>query len=202
MHYKKRIVLEIIPDSSPDILRNCSKCGEKSNFSNTGKFRVNANGNCIDVWLIYACSQCKTTYNLTIYDRIAPSKLSKEEYLKFSANETNLAMHYGWNNQILQRNKAETDLENITYQVHEKLLEMQENPQNMDYREGDRQATLIKINCHYPLKIRVDRFLSEYLHYSRTRIKQFMDDQKIRQVDCNSNRKKYITDGMEFYFLI
>ena len=123
MNYHKRIELEIESVSSPQIIRNCSKCGGKSHFSNTGNFRVNANGNCIDIWLIYACCQCKTTYNMTLFERISPNELRKEAYEQFLANDKSLAMSYGCDNQIFRKNKVEVDWENITYIISEKILE-------------------------------------------------------------------------------
>ena len=44
------------------------------------KFRVNANGNILDIWLIYQCVECKHTLNLAIYERKKASSITKEEY--------------------------------------------------------------------------------------------------------------------------
>ncbi|WP_084023929.1 DUF1062 domain-containing protein [Clostridium taeniosporum] len=40
-----------------------NKCNEKIHYINSGKFRVNANKNNIDIWLIYQCEKCKSTWN-------------------------------------------------------------------------------------------------------------------------------------------
>ena len=69
MSYLKKIEYEIIPKESFMVIRNCSGCGRKSYFKNTKRFRVNANGNKLDVWLIYQCEKCRHTLNLTIYER-------------------------------------------------------------------------------------------------------------------------------------
>ena len=71
---------EVIPVDTYKIIRQCSGCGCKSTFVSTNNFRVNANGNKIDVWLIYQCSKCRHTYNLTIYERIKAKDLNQEEY--------------------------------------------------------------------------------------------------------------------------
>ena len=44
MSYLEKIEYEIVPKESLSVIRNCSGCGKKSHFSNTKKFRVNANG--------------------------------------------------------------------------------------------------------------------------------------------------------------
>ena len=65
MNYLRKIEWTIIPDTTPQVRRNCPKCGEKAHFINSEKFRVNANGSHIDIWLIYQCNQCKSTWNMT-----------------------------------------------------------------------------------------------------------------------------------------
>lgn len=76
-------------------------------FINSQKFRVNANGNCVDVWLIYRCKKCKHSWNLTIYERMKPSKISRDEYELFMENDIDLAVKYGNDKYFLKRNNAE-----------------------------------------------------------------------------------------------
>ena len=194
MNYHRRIELEIEPVSSPQIIRNCSKCGGKSHFSNTGNFRVNANGNCIDIWLIYACCQCKTTYNMTLFERISPNELRKEAYEQFLANDKSLAMSYGCDNQIFRKNKVEVDWENITYIISEKILE-EEYQENQAFQE---HQNVLKIKFIYPLKIRIDKLFAEYFNISRTKVKQLIEEKMIMALDSCNTSKKYIIDGMEF----
>lgn len=89
------------------IWHRCSGCGKKKYFINTGKFRVNANGNRVDIWLIYQCEKCKHTLNLTVYERKRPGQISQEEYRLFLDNDEKLAMQYGNNKGFLKRNKVE-----------------------------------------------------------------------------------------------
>lgn len=66
------------------VRRNCPKCNEKVLYINSERFRVNANKNSIDIWLIYQCEKCKSTWNMTIYERIKPYDIDKYEYEKMS----------------------------------------------------------------------------------------------------------------------
>lgn len=52
---------------------------------------VNANGNRVDVWLIYRCKKCKHSWNLTIYERKKPAKIAPQEYELFMENDAELA---------------------------------------------------------------------------------------------------------------
>ena len=83
MSYLKKIEYEIILKDSFWVARNCPKCGRKTHYINTKKFRINANGNKLDVWLIYQCAECKHTLNLAIYKRQKVSSIPKEEYQCF-----------------------------------------------------------------------------------------------------------------------
>ncbi len=89
------------------VCHRCGGCGKKKEFVNSGKFRVNANGNKVDVWLIYRCKKCKHSWNLTIYERIKPSRIKPEEYKLFMENDTALALQYGNDISFLKRNNAE-----------------------------------------------------------------------------------------------
>ena len=81
------------------VYHRCGGCGKKQVFINSGKFRVNANGNRVDVWFIYRCKNCKHSWNLAIYERMRPSKIKKDDY--------ELASKYGNDIDFLKRNNAE-----------------------------------------------------------------------------------------------
>lgn len=106
MSRRSRIIEEKETDKSFKILYSCGGCKRKTQFINTKRFRVNANGNRLDVWLIYQCEKCKHTKNLTIYERRKPSKISPEEYERFLANDEDLAEEYGQNMDFFAKNKV------------------------------------------------------------------------------------------------
>lgn len=89
------------------VIHKCSGCNKKMPFVNSGKFRVNANGNNVDVWLIYRCQKCKHSLNLTIYERTKPGKIPQELYEKFMANDEELAIAYGNDVEFLKKNHVE-----------------------------------------------------------------------------------------------
>ena len=103
MSYVRNIEYKIIPSNTFKILRGCTGCGCKQIFSSTGNFRVNANGNHLDVWLIYACEKCGKTYNLPIYERTQLGKLSKVEYQAFLSNDVEVAFKYGTNKSVFAK---------------------------------------------------------------------------------------------------
>lgn len=83
MSYIKKEEWTILPGEAPAIRRNCSGCRKSSIFRSSGNFRMNANGNKLDVWLIYRCEKCDTSWNMDIYTRTAPGMLGQDLYNRF-----------------------------------------------------------------------------------------------------------------------
>ena len=77
------------------IIHKCGRCGRTMTFVSTRRFRVNANKNKLDVWLIYQCKKCKHTLNVPIYERVRAQKIPKELYEGFLANDEELAIRFG-----------------------------------------------------------------------------------------------------------
>lgn len=171
MSYAKKIEYRIKPAKSYEIRRNCSGCGCKTVFHNTDCFRVNANGNKVDVWLIYQCSKCKHTYNLTIYERQKPDCISSREFEDFQHNSPELAFRYGTDVSLFNRNKAEIAWEQADYEL-EAVSSEEKNPLLLT---GD----CIVIHNDSGIKIRTDKIIAEILSLSRSRLKQYMDNKTL-----------------------
>lgn len=87
------------------VIHKCAHCGRKTTFVSTRRFRVNANKNKLDVWLIYQCKKCRHTLNIPIYERVPPQKIPRELYEGFLANDEELAVRYGSDAEVLKRKK-------------------------------------------------------------------------------------------------
>lgn len=192
MSYLKKYQWELVPENLPKVKRNCPKCNEKSHYISSEKFRVNANKNNLDIWLIYQCEKCKSTWNMTVYERIKPNDISKYEYEKFLSNDKELAREYAFNLSVYNKNKAEVMLEEVNYKLIERKLEAYYIKEN---------ELVIEIICKYPIDMRMDKLLSDKLGLSRSKIKDmhgkgviFIDDDK------NSLNMK-VRDGMEIHVL-
>lgn len=182
MSYLEKIEYEIVARDSFSVIRNCSGCGKKSFFTNTKKFRVNANGNRLDVWLIYQCEKCKHTYNLAIYERAKVSSVPAEEYKSFLANDEQLAEMYGRNYQLFKKNKAEIDVEAINY----KFVRLKGLSDDDDHKQQ------IEIMIHNPngLKIRPEKQIAEILSLSRSQAKKLME---LGDITVESNSPEVIS---------
>ena len=145
---------------------------KKSYFRNSGKFRLNANGNKLDVWLIYQCEKCKHTFNLTIYERKKPSSIPPEEYKGFINNDEKLAKAYGTNLHVFKQNHAEVNIQNMNYQ----FLKLH---QEIGQDSCDDQ---IMILIHNPccLKIRPEKQISQVLGVSASYAKKLLACEEIK----------------------
>lgn len=174
---QKTKLWEIIPLNQPNVIKNCSKCGSKSNFISTGNFRINANQNKIDVWLIYQCKKCKTTWNMNILSRVNPSSISTHLYQKYLYNDADLAWKYAFDSNIHSQNKVVLDYESILYEIKGDTVPIISLPQPVQ----------IQITCDFLFDIRLDKILGEKLGISRTLIKKLGQSGNIR-----SNKGKEI----------
>lgn len=168
---------KIEPERFPKVIRNCPKCGCKTEYINTGKFRVNANKNSLDVWIIFQCKKCKSTWNMSIYERVNPGDIYKDEYIGFLENDEELMRVYAFDERLYGRNKAEVSMDDIGFKVNK----------SSDWKQGE-EDSVIDLSCDFPIKIRMDKFLSENLTLSRSSIKKLIEDGSITVGERNISK--------------
>lgn len=192
MSYIKEYLWELVPTTIPAVRKKCPKCGEKTDYISTGKFRINANKNSIDVWLIYQCEKCKTSWNMDIYDRVKAGSLDNEEYKRFSENEEELAKEYGFDIGIHNKNKVELRIKDVEYDVKKvKLLEA----------VSEKDETIIKIRCKYPCETRIDRLLADNMNISRNSVKRMYEEGYIILENDKNLLKSKVEDGMVIHIM-
>ncbi len=196
MGYLRKIEYEIDLKESFWIIRGCPKCGRKTYFQNTKKFRVNANGNKLDIWLIYQCGECKHTLNLSIYERQKVSSISKEEYRRFLDNDEWLAEMYGKNLQLFRKNKVPVDLKKVNYN----FVKLHETTKYSDFGE----RIVIEVKNPYQLKIRPKKQIAEILGISGNQVKSLLEK---GEMELKAKLPQFIFVSMEarqfhseFYF--
>lgn len=171
MSYLRKIEYEIVLKDSFWIIRNCPKCGRKTHYINTKKFRINASGNKLDIWLIYQCVECKHTFNLAIYERKKVSSIPKEEYQYFLDNNEQFAEMYGKNMQLFRTNKADIDFDRLHYS----LVKLHETIESSGFGE----QIVITIKNPHQLKIRSEKQIAMVLGLSRNQVKSLLEKGEI-----------------------
>lgn len=166
MSYLKKIEYRIEPEQSFGVIHNCAGCGKKERFINTGRFRVNANGNRLDVWLIYQCEKCKHTLNLSIYERVDRRKIPTDEYQLFLKNDEALAEQYGMDRMFFQRNRAEVDWKNVSFSVK-------------PIQNGKADEKTIIIHNPHGVLIRPEKLAGMIMNMSRSMVRKMIDRKEI-----------------------
>ena len=165
MSYHKIIEYKILPTDTFKIIRGCAGCGCKQTFSCKEHFRVNANGNRLDVWLIYGCDKCGHTYNLPVYERINPAKISEQEYHKYLSNDKQKVLEIGTNKAIFIKNKAEIAWDLSVYEVV---------PCLESAFDIGKDGILIMLHNPYDLPVRADKVVADIFQISRSETKRLL----------------------------
>ena len=68
-------------------VRRCQRCRCPRRFQCANKFRVNANGKSIDVWLLFDCCSCGTTAKVPVLERVAVTRIGRARLQAFTNND-------------------------------------------------------------------------------------------------------------------
>ena len=60
----------ILAPDPPLAVRRCRRCDRARPFRSSGRFRVNANGRRLDIWLVYRCTACEASWNRPVHERV------------------------------------------------------------------------------------------------------------------------------------
>ncbi len=196
---------KLVPEAVPTVRRNCSKCKEKREFINSMKFRVNANGKNVDVWLIYRCEKCSTTWNMSIFERSPVSAIPEEEYAGFQANDRLLAESYGRRMDLFVKNRAEAVTPEGGYRIEaEAESETGAEECAVAGREAGREAggeagaeenvlpaesgfRRIELEVPFPMVLRLDSLLADRLGVSRSMVKRWCGQGVVVKLDREEN---------------
>lgn len=74
----------------PLLSYRCVDCRSESATTGDGKFRVNANGKLLDVWLLVRCVSCDRTSKLTVHERTPVRSLDPARLRGYRDNDLDL----------------------------------------------------------------------------------------------------------------
>jgi hypothetical protein len=70
----------------PAVVRPCPDCSG-ARHRPSGKFRLNANGKLLDVWLLLCCTSCGRTSKVPVHERVHVQALEHPRLLAYEAND-------------------------------------------------------------------------------------------------------------------
>ncbi len=170
----KKVIWTACYRSTPTVVRYCKHCGIKTLFASSGRFRVNAQQKALDVWLIFKCTVCDTTWNLTVLSGVTPHSLSPALLDRFHMNDYKLAMQLSTDTALIKRNGAEPGMPEIEI-IGEEI--------------GIEEPAYIELTAQWPSELKTAAVLRSKLGLSRAQFVRLCDSGKIVCVSGQNLRK-------------
>jgi hypothetical protein len=85
------------------LVRHCPRCRRSQRFECAHRFRVNANGKLVDVWLLFDCERCGSTAKLPVLERVPVSRIGRVRLDAFARNDPGLAAALAGDAALLKR---------------------------------------------------------------------------------------------------
>lgn len=185
---KEKYIWEIKVKNPPAIKRKCNHCSGKR-FYSSDKFRMNSQKKSTDVWLIYRCSECDRTYNLTLLSRVKPEQVKKDLFLKFSANSQDLAWEYAFSSETARKNGVEFDYGSVDYDILHDPVSIQ------DILSSDNEIITFEIKTTFELGLKLSSVIRSCLGLSASQLHRITEAKAIfTSRDCPLKKQK-VRDG-------
>jgi hypothetical protein len=161
----EEICWRIIPIDTPRVIRRCPQCNQLRRFVSTGKFRLNAQQRRIDVWLLYRCAACDTTWKHPLFERCTPEEIGAERHERLLRNDAHLAYACAFDLAALRRARADVDAA-VPFRV--------ESGKPAPRISNGRWR--ITLDLPYPCSVRLDHLLAQALNVPRALIHPWAKD--------------------------
>jgi hypothetical protein len=92
--------------ATPPISWHCRTCRRTERFACSERFRANANGKLVDIWLIYRCVRCDQTKNITVVERRPVAKVARPLLIAAMDNDAVTARRLARDVGLLKRSGA------------------------------------------------------------------------------------------------
>lgn len=149
------VTWRIVPVRTPRVVRACPRCGGPRPFASSDRFRVNASGRRLDVWLIYRCAECDFTWNLTVLERATPEAIGFPRLDAFLRNDAAAAWSCAFDASLLRRAGARVEA-STPVQVEREALPA--------------GRVTVRLALPFPVRLRLDRLLAQELGVARSRL--------------------------------
>ncbi|TPK78548.1 DUF1062 domain-containing protein [Mesorhizobium sp. B2-4-18] len=167
-----RVHWTIAPEIAPRPLINCNRCGFVKAYRCSEKFRVNANGKRIDVWLIYRCVDCDNSWNFGIFERCNRRDTAPALLAALESNDPALVRSHAFDIVAL-RNQVGRVEEFPDVVVRKQVIgRIKQGATVLDLRLG----------LEIPVSLRLDRLLANELGISRSRLRA-LDERRLLTIE-------------------
>nr|WP_245653382.1 DUF1062 domain-containing protein [Herbidospora sakaeratensis] len=165
----------------PLLSLRCVDCGTASATTGEGRFRVNANGKLLDVWLLVRCVRCDRTNKLTVHERVPVREVDAVALRGYRDNDPGLVAETLLNPLFAHRNGFGLDWAGAW-----RLLGP---PVPLD---GD-WPVRVEVSFDDPAPVRPDRLIAHGLGLSRGEV--------VRRVKCEVSLRRTTSRAFSFTVL-
>lgn len=150
---------------------------------------MNAQKRNIDVWLIYKCAACDSTYNLTILSRTKPERIEKELFVKFSENDEDLSRRYAFSAETGRKNEAELDYSSVEYEIRHDNISVN------DILNAEEEIVAFKIRAPFEFGLKLSAVVRHCFGLSANLFRQLTEAEAIFTLQGYPLKKHKVKDG-------
>jgi hypothetical protein len=136
----------------PRLRRRCAGCRADETYVCSDRFRVNANGRRLDVWLIYRCGRCDRRVNAPILERAPVASIDPLVLAAFEANCADAVRRFAFDSVVYGRVGQPID------------------PPIAVAHIPDGHPDRVTLELADPVRVRLDRLLARELGIARPRL--------------------------------
>jgi hypothetical protein len=155
----------------PAIVKACMSCRSMRHHP-TGKFRVNANGKLLDVWMLICCELCGRTSKIPIHERIYVRALESERLLMFENNDPAMVRELAMDGALARKAAYQLDWSGT--------WELETDMPFYELEREDPAPLKVIIRFELPVPIRVEKLLMTGFGLSRSAMRGMVDAGRIR----------------------
>ncbi|MFB4310316.1 DUF1062 domain-containing protein [Actinomadura sp. GTD37] len=162
----------------PLLSLRCADCRSESAAAGAGRFRVNANGKRLDVWLLVRCTSCDRTAKLTVHERAPVASLDPADLNGYRANDPELVASTLLDPLLARRDRFTLDWTGA--------WRLDAPPVPLD----ERWPVRVEVVFADPVPVRPERLIAQGLGLSRNEVR--------RRIKCDVPPRRRTSAGFAF----
>ncbi|MBQ1073316.1 DUF1062 domain-containing protein [Micromonospora sp. C31] len=166
----------------PLLSLRCVDCRSESATTGGGRFRVNANGKLLDVWLLVRCVSCNRTSKLTVHERSSVRSLDPALLDGYHANDPKLVAATLLDPLLARRNRYTLDWQGAWH--------LDTPPAQFD----EAWPLQVEVDFQDPVPVRPERLIAQGLHLSRNEV--------LRRIKCDISLRRPTSTGFTFVVMM
>lgn len=155
----------------PTIIRPCPDCSGTHHHP-SGKFRVNANGKLLDVWLLLNCVACDRTSKVPVHERIHVQSLDPARRIAYETNDPAVVRELTISASLAASSGCRLDWTGT--------WELETDTPFYTYTPDDPAPIRVLISFELPVPVRVERLVMLGLGLSRNQVRRMVAVGQIR----------------------